>query len=215
MHEPHTVLLTTADGLTLEAELAGPASGARAGAVLCHPHPQYGGTMRSIVVSALFAALPAAGVRTLRFNFRGVEGSEGSYDGGVGERLDVEAALGTLAAALPPTTPLLLAGWSFGADMALAVRDPSVAGWLAIAPPLRLADDLAVTGADPRPKWLVLAEHDEIRAPAEVRAEVADWVATHVEVIGGASHFFVGRTDRVVDAARRVIDELAAAAATG
>ena len=67
------VKLTTADGLTLEGELAVPDE-AWGAAVLAHPHPQYGGTMRSIVIGALFQALPEAGVAALRFNFRGVGG---------------------------------------------------------------------------------------------------------------------------------------------
>ena len=58
--------------------------------VLCHPHPQYGGTMRSIVIGALFDALPPRGVACLRFNFRGVEGSEGAHDFGNLERVDAE-----------------------------------------------------------------------------------------------------------------------------
>ncbi|HEY7105128.1 MAG TPA: hypothetical protein VH986_01860, partial [Acidimicrobiia bacterium] len=78
----HAFSLTAADGVTLDAEFA-PADGARRAAmVLCHPHPQYGGTMRSIVIGALFAALPDTGVTCLRFNFRGVEGSGGAWDEG-------------------------------------------------------------------------------------------------------------------------------------
>src|SRR2546421_2198062 len=117
------------DGVVLEAELDTPES-VRAGAVLCHPHPQYGGTMRSIVISALFDALPAHGVQTLRFNFRGVERSTGAFDEGRGERLDVRAGLRALADALPAGLPLVLAGWSFGADVALSVLDPEVTAWV-------------------------------------------------------------------------------------
>jgi uncharacterized protein len=189
------------DGVVLEAEL-GPAEGAaRAGMVLCHPHPQFGGTMRSIVISALFGALPAAGVTCLRFNFRGVEGSEGDHAGGDAERLDTRAAVAHLRAELPPELPLLLTGWSFGGDVALSVHDEAVAAWLAIAPPLAVARDLDVTGADPRPKLLALAEHDEFRPPADIASRVESWTATEVEIVPGASHFFVGRTDRLVDLA--------------
>ncbi|MBV8950599.1 MAG: alpha/beta hydrolase, partial [Actinobacteria bacterium] len=159
--------LLTADGVHLEAEIAA-ADEPRACAVLCHPHPQYGGTMRSMVTGALFAALPAAGITTLRFNFRGVEGSEGLYDGGNLERLDVEAAIdalapSTLRASVADRVPLVLVGWSFGADMALSVRDPRVTAWVAIATPLRFVHDVAGLEADPRPKFLVLAQHDEFR----------------------------------------------------
>jgi len=200
--------LTTADGLTLEAEIATPDTPPRAAAVLCHPHPQYGGTMRSIVIGALFDALPAAGVTCLRFNFRGVERSTGTHDDGTGEQLDVVAALGALADTIPGATPMLLAGWSFGADMTLATHDDRLAGWLAIAPPLRFATGFGPVAADARPKQLVLGQHDEFRDPASVVEATADWVATEIDVIAGASHFFVGRTDRVVGAARAFVDRL-------
>lgn len=201
--------LTAPDGVTLEAELARPDAPV-AGMVLCHPHPQYGGTMRSIVISALFGALPPAGVSCLRFNFRGVEQSTGTHDGGRGERGDVAAAVTALANELGDAVPLVLTGWSFGADMALSVRDPAVDAWMAIAPPLRFTDDLDGTAVDPRPKLFALAEHDEFRSPDEVRATVDAWVAAEVEVVPGASHFFVGRTDRLVDLARDYVARVTA-----
>ena len=194
MAEPRT--LATADGLRLNAELAPAQTDApRAAMVLCHPHPQFGGSMRSLVISELFAALPAAGVTCLRFDFRGVGESEGSFDNGDGERLDARAALDVLRTEPGTAGPLLLAGWSFGADVALSVDDPDVAAWIGIACPLRYTHDVDVVAADPRPKRLALAANDEFRAPDEVRAEVSGWSNTTVDVIGGASHFFVGRTD--------------------
>jgi hypothetical protein len=199
---------TTSDGLVLEAELAPADRTPRAAAVLCHPHPQFGGTMRSIVIGALFTALPAAGVTCLRFNFRGVEGSDGFHDEGRGERLDAVAAIDTLDAQVDATLPLLLAGWSFGADVALATVVDRVSAWLAIAPPLRTVPDFAAVAQDRRPKLLALAEHDEIRAPASVIDATRDWVATEVEIVAGASHYFVGRTDRLVDLAIRAVDRL-------
>jgi uncharacterized protein len=197
--------IVTTDSIALEGELATPAdtSGGvplRAAMVLCHPHPQYGGTMRSIVISALFEALPPVGVACLRFNFRGVEASAGTHDEGRAEQLDVRAAVDALSIEFP-TLPLLLTGWSFGADMALATIDDRIAGWFAIAPPLRFALDFSPVAHDPRPKLLALAEHDEFREPESVLEEVAPWAATHTEIVPGASHFFVGRTDRLVDLA--------------
>jgi uncharacterized protein len=203
MPEPRTIV--AADGGVLEAELAtatvAGGAGPRAGMVLCHPHPQYGGTMRSIVIGALFAALPATGVTCLRFNFRGVEGSGGAWDEGRAERADAHAAVAALAGELPAGAPLILAGWSFGADMALSVLDPAVAAWLAIAPPLRYVESLDELAADARPKLLALAEHDEVRDPAEITAIARGWRATEIDVVPGASHFFVGRTDRLVELA--------------
>jgi uncharacterized protein len=197
---------TTADGLTLEAELAVADAGrsddgtAAAAVLLCHPHPQYGGTMRSGIIGSLFESLPHAGATTLRFNFRGVEGSQGNHDGGSGELLDVAAALDTLTDDVDPAVPIIVAGWSFGGDMALATYDDRVTAWLAFAPPLRLADHHAVA-RDDRAKMLVLAQHDEFRDPADVVAETEHWENTEVNVVSGASHFFVGRYDRVVELA--------------
>jgi alpha/beta superfamily hydrolase len=200
--------LSTADGVQLEAERVVPDGASRATVVLCHPHPEHGGTMRSVVISALFSALPPTGITCLRFNFRGVEGSTGAHEGGEGELVDVVAALDAAEAVRRRGEPLLLAGWSFGGDMALATDDSRVTGWLAIAPPLRGAERLDAVARDPRPKHLVLAGHDEVRDADSVIAETAGWIATDTEVIPGASHYFFGRTDRVVDAALRFVERL-------
>lgn len=209
---PEPISVTTADGLALEAELERPRGRSRAGMVLCHPHPQYGGTMRSIVISALFEELPRVGTTCLRFNFRGVERSEGVYDEGNLERLDADAALAALGLALDdPSMPRVVAGWSFGADMALSVRADVVSAWLAIAAPLRYVHDVDGLAGDPRPKLLVLAQHDEVRDPGEVAATAAAWANTDLQVVGGASHFFVGRTDRLVELAVAYVDRLTGA----
>jgi alpha/beta superfamily hydrolase len=202
--------LTADDGVTLEAERSAALGASRATAVLCHPHPLHGGTMRSIVISALFEALPAAGVTCLRFNFRGVEGSEGEHDHGDAEAFDVLAALDACEMTRAPTEPLLLAGWSFGADMTLSTDDPRLAGWLAIAPALRSRERFHAVAHDPRPKLLVLGQHDEFREPASVLAATEAWTDTEVVVVPGASHFFVGRTDQVVAAALGFVDRLSA-----
>ena len=207
MTEPRAI--TTSDGLALEAELAIPETAPRAAMVLCHPHPQHGGTMRSIVISALFEALPRFGVMCLRFNFRGVEGSEGAYGDGHGERHDARAAVEALAAELatsPARVPLILAGWSFGGDVTLTTVDDAIAAWLAVAPPLRIFPDFSAVAQDPRPKLLALAEHDEFREPSWVLREVEGWAATETVVVPGASHFFVGRTDRLVEIAIDYVD---------
>jgi alpha/beta superfamily hydrolase len=205
------VRLHTTDGLDLEAEWSAPAQ-VRATAVLCHPHPQYGGTMRSLVISALFEALPARGVGCLRFNFRGVENSEGEYSEGRDEPLDILAALDAAATqgGASGGGPLALVGWSFGADMALGIVDSRIAGWAAIAPPLRFrpASAYRAVGDDPRPKLLVLAANDEFRAPQEIAAEAHDWTATRLETVAGASHFFIGRTERVVAFVDGFVDAL-------
>jgi alpha/beta superfamily hydrolase len=189
----------TSDGLDLEAELAVPPT-PNGAVVLAHPHPQQGGSMRSLVTSELFRTLPAAGIATLRFNFRGVEGSEGTFGGGVAEHDDVVAAIDRLRVATS-ATPLVLAGWSFGADVSASVVDPRLAGWFLIAPPLRvLPDERLVAASDPRPKHLAVPEHDMFRPPDSAREATAGWTNTTVEVVPGADHFLVGRTAKVAAA---------------
>ena len=187
------VTLKTSDGLALEGELAVPDEPWCA-TVLAHPHPQYGGSMRSIVISALFSALPDAGVAALRFNFRGVEGSEGSFEDGRGERNDIVGALDVLHP-ITEGLPLVLSGWSFGADTSLDVEDERVAAWFAVAPPLRREDDYAAA-QDPRPKLVAVPEHDQFRSPDSAQPILSDWRNTRVEIMKGADHFLVGRTEK-------------------
>lgn len=202
------VTVRTPDGLALEAERATPpeAVATRVAVVLCHPHPQFGGSMRAVVVSPLFAELPASGADCLHCNFRGVDGSEGSYDHGVGERVDAQAALAVHRGNVGGV-PLVCLGFSFGADVARQVLDPLDA-WVLIAPPLRTEPE-PVFSQDPRPKLVVLAEHDDFRDASEAAAIASTWKQTRVEVVGGASHFFVGRQDRVTELVRDFLAELA------
>jgi alpha/beta superfamily hydrolase len=199
------VQLRTADDLSLEGELVVPEE-AWSAAVLAHPHPQFGGNMRSIVISALFDALPRAGVAALRFNFRGVEGSEGSFDDGRGERQDLVAAVDVLHP-ITEGLPFLLAGWSFGADTSLAVADERLSAWFAVAPPLRRPAEL-VAAHDPRPKLVAIPEHDQFRSPESATPVLRDWKNTRTEVVKGADHFLVGRTDRAVDLCLSFLREL-------
>ena len=190
--------LETSDGLSLEAELIVPEN-ARAAVVLCHPHPQQGGNMTSLVTSELFRTLPASALAVLRFNFRGVGTSEGEHDFGIGEALDIGAALDTITSECPEL-PVFVSGWSFGADTSLSVLDSRITAWLACAPPLRvlpLEDLSAAAGSDPRHKLLVVPEHDQFRDPESALEATASWLNTEVVAIAGADHFFVGRTHKV------------------
>jgi alpha/beta superfamily hydrolase len=201
------------DGLLLEAEYASAGLNERASVVLAHPHPQQGGSMRSLVTSELFRALPTHGLSVLRFNFRGVEGSEGSHGAGVDEHHDVVAAIDALEAqrtADPAGAPLVLAGWSFGADVSLSVIDPRLAGWFLIAAPLRIlpmADFVAAH--DPRPKCFVVPERDQFCAPAALREKTTGWANTEINEVAGADHFLVGRTRAAVELLVTFVDRLA------
>jgi uncharacterized protein len=181
--------------------------------VLCHPHPAHGGTMQSVVVSPLFSALPAMGVATLRFNFRGVQQSQGSFDGGNGEVLDVEAAVIEHRSHDGAQLPLLLVGFSFGADMAMSCVLPEVDAYCLIAPPFHFgagAGAEQAIGADPRAKLVVLAAHDEFRDPQWASDHTQSWVNARCASVPGANHFFVARTDQLIDVVRGFVDEVVA-----
>ena len=160
-------------------------------AVVCHPHPQFGGTMHNKVVFRLAAALVEHGIPALRFNFRGVGRSTGAYDEGRGEADDVRAALAALAARYPGV-PLLLAGFSFGAWVGLPVgcADARVTHLIAAGAPVSLlqADELADCV---KPKLIVQGEHDQYGPRPALEA----WFARLPEpkrltIVPGADHFF-------------------------
>jgi uncharacterized protein len=206
LREPLT--LHSADGLALEGELVVPDE-PWAAALLTHPHPRHGGNMRSMMPGELIKALPEMGVATLRFNFRGMGASEGSFEDGDGERLDIVGALDTLHDVVEGL-PIAVCGSSFGADTSLTVADERIAGWCAMAPPLREHRLAAMheVGVDPRPKLLVIAERDQFRDPEGVRSVTHDWSNTTIEVIPGADHFYVGRVELVVAAACQFVRTL-------
>ncbi len=154
--------------------------------------------MDAPVVDGLFRQLPEQQVATLRFNFRGVEGSGGLHDHGIAERLDVDAAIDDLGNRWPDV-PLIVAGWSFGADVSLAVSNPRHSGWFAVAPPLRIVPvSEMVASSDPRPKTLVIPEHDQFNPPEEAARTTADWTNSSQSVVPGADHFLAGGVARVV-----------------
>ena len=193
--------LVTSDGVSLEAEVrlppAGSASDGQGAVVLAHPHPQQGGSMASLVISELFRLLPQQGLAALRFNFRGVGASSGEHGHGRAEGDDVRAAVAALGEQWP-VRPLVLCGWSFGADVSLSVTDVDIDGWAAIAPPLLVlpTEELtAAAGADRRPKIVMVPEHDQFRPPDSAREATQAWTATTVVPVPGADHFLAGRTD--------------------
>jgi len=183
------VLIRGDDGVELEGDLE-VADDAWAGAVVCHPHPAYGGDRHNIVVDRIFRTLAEAGVTVLRFDFREGEGHE----------RDVLAAVDEVARQLKPGRPLWLIGYSFGADIALSVGDQRVAGWAAVAPPLRFGPPPCPAAGDTRPVLVLAAEHDQFTSPDDLRDATAAWSDATVTVIGGADHFLPGATGRVAQA---------------
>jgi alpha/beta superfamily hydrolase len=173
----------------------------RAAVVFAHPLPTDGGTMHTKVVFRATKALASLGCAVLRFNFRGVGSSEGEWDEGPGELADYRAALDAMAT-LYPQTELWSAGFSFGSYIALTVGaiDDRVRLLLGIGPPVDRYDFTAVR-TSAKPKFLILAERDEI-CPLKRGYEFYGQLAEPKElvVIDGADHLFDGKVSEVADA---------------
>jgi alpha/beta superfamily hydrolase len=174
-------------------------------AVICHPHPLFGGTMDNKVVVTLARALHATGMPTLRFNFRGVGSSSGAFDEGMGETADT-AAVASYGALRWPGKHLVLAGFSFGAFVALRLaleRDTS--RLITVAPPVDRFDftDLTAPGCP----WLIVqGDADDLVDPRRVLA----WAKAldpppKLVVMPGVGHFFHGHLPELRDA---VIDTI-------
>jgi len=175
-------------------------------AVVCHPHPLFGGTMDNKVVTTVARALHETGIPTLRFNFRGVGASAGAFDEGVGETADADA-VASWGRERWPGRDLVIAGFSFGAYVAMRLALQRVPRYLiTIAPALQRFDAFGM--AVPRCPWLVVqGDADDVVEPGAV----INWVnglepKPRLVVLPGVGHFFHGRLhelrDAVVDAIR-------------
>jgi len=194
--------------LTLEGLFAPAKPGsAPAGAVVCHPHPQYGGSMYNNVVEAALEALWDKGFATLRFNFRGVGESEGSYGGGTGEAQDAASAI-TYMRTRPglEDAPMVLVGYSFGAAAAwqAAPQAGALEALVLIAAPLRMMD----TQSAPRIGniLLIAGSQDSFCPPVELEQLSARLgKGASFRVIEGADHFFGGYEEEVTAALREML----------
>ena len=174
-------------------------------ALVCHPHPLFGGTMENKVVTTAARALNASGMPTLRFNFRGVGASAGRYDDGRGETEDA-AAVAAWGARRWTGRSVLIAGFSFGAYVALRLAQTlPPTRLITIAPPVGRFDFSAL--AAPACPWLILqGDADDVVRPQDVR----DWAATaaasaHLVMLPGVGHFFHGHLSGLRDAIVREI----------
>jgi len=176
-------------------------TGAEYTAVVCHPHPLFGGTMHNKVVFHAMKALNERGFPVLRFNFRGVGASAGEHDYGRGEIADVKTALDYMQERF--SLPIVFAGFSFGAAIGLraAVAHRRVEALAALGIPVN-ADGREYTYAllreSKRPKLMLSGGNDEFASVAELEkvfAEAAE--PKKLAVIQGADHFFTGRLDEM------------------
>ncbi len=194
-----TNLFIPSRSIQLEAILREPRGQPTRGcAVICHPHPMYGGTMDNRVVFRIAKAAVEAGIAALRFNFRGVGASSGSFDEGVGEQDDVRSVIDWLQARFTGL-PLALAGFSFGSWVGLeaACRDARVRILVGLGLPLNIYN-FDFLAENPRPALFIVGSEDEFCDPARLdRLERRLPPSSVVKRIGGADHFFKNQLDEV------------------
>jgi alpha/beta superfamily hydrolase len=182
--------LTPGPAGALECALDRPEGEPRGVAVICHPHPQQGGTMDNKVVQTLARAFLQLGYRTVRFNFRGVAASEGAWDDGQGE---IDDALAVIAAHREPALPLVLAGFSFGgyvaSQAAARLPDDAKAERLVLVGPSTQKQKVAPV---PEETLVIHGESDEI-VPLSATLDWARPQSLPVVVIPGVGHFFHGQ----------------------
>jgi uncharacterized protein len=167
-------------------------------AVVCHPHPLFGGTMHNKVVFQAAKALHRFGIPVLRFNFRGVGLSEGVHDKGRGEQDDVRAALDYLAAEFSGL-PILVAGFSFGSLVGLRIgcEDSRVAELIGLGLPVN-DSDFGLLRACPKPKLIVQGGNDKFGSRKNIESVFATMSEPkRLVIVEGANHFFTGRLEKV------------------
>ena len=183
--------LSTSDGQTLEARWDHSANPVGV-TVFCHPDPIDGGSMNAPLMIGVALRLVERGLSVLRFNFRGTGSSTGAYDGGRSEILDVAAAV---AVARGTGLPLGIAGWSFGAAVAMSwlVEEADPPPYAGIAPP---AEKLPAS-VKPGPKRLVVGTRDQV---IDIQALVAYAERHSIDIVlTPGDHFFHGRGKKIGD----------------
>lgn len=199
----HRSLLLNGPAGKLEASLWTPAEGLHrprtwnAAALVCHPHPLYGGTMHNKVVFQAARSLHKLGLPVLRFNFRGVGLSEGKHAYGQGEAGDVRSALSFLADSFPECS-VVLAGFSFGAWVGLRVgcEDPRVSELIGLGLPVD-GSDVSYLATCEKPKLFVQGSHDQFGSRKNLESLVRAMPGPkRLVFVEGADHFFTGRLDQ-------------------
>ena len=182
-------------------------------AIVLHPHPQFGGTMNNKIVYDLFYAFVERGFSALRFNFRGVGRSQGSFDHGAGELSDSAAALDWVQAVTPDAKSCWIAGVSFGAwiGMQLLMRRPEIEGFISVAPPANRFD-FSFLAPCPSSGLIVHGDADRVAPLKDVETLVSKLktqrgIIIEQSVIEGANHFFDGKTDELIASCTGYLDK--------
>jgi alpha/beta superfamily hydrolase len=182
-------------------------------AIILHPHPQFGGTMNNPIVYQLYYAFANRGFAALRFNFRGVGRSQGTFDHGQGELSDAAAALDWAQAANPDARACWIAGFSFGAwiGMQLLMRRPEVEGFISIAAPANLYD-FTFLAPCPSSGLFVHGDKDAVVPVSAVgtlveKLKTQKGIIIDQQIVKGANHFFDGKSDELIEVVDAYLDK--------
>jgi alpha/beta superfamily hydrolase len=188
-------------------------------AVVLHPHPQFGGTMNNQIVYQLYYLFVERGMSVLRFNFRGVGRSQGSFDHGQGELSDAASALDWVQSINPDARTCWIAGVSFGSwiGMQLLMRRPEVEGFISVAAMANIYD-FSFLAPCPSSGLFVHGERDSVTPVTAVQGLVEKLktqkgIIIEQKVIPGANHFFEGKIDELIGTVGDYLDRRLAAKA--
>ena len=176
------------------------------GVIFCHPHPLYGGDMENPVIATAVDAAAEEGFSTLRFNFRGVGRSGGSYGEGIGEREDVESVIEFICSKLgPPDPSIILFGYSFGAwaGLPVAISDGRIRGLIGIAPPLQMYN-FGFLAECKKEKLFITGDRD-LYCPIRLLEEWYQGLKEpkSLAIIPGADHFFFSHLPSLTEPLRK------------
>ncbi|MXO64223.1 alpha/beta hydrolase [Altericroceibacterium endophyticum] len=181
-------------------------------AMILHPHSQGGGTMNDRIVQRLYKTFTDRGFATLRFNFRGVGRSQGSFDNGVGELSDAASALDWVQSIHPEAQQTWIAGVSFGAliGMQLLMRRPEIRGFISIAPPANMYD-FSFLAPCPASGIIIQGKSDTVVQPAAVQKLVdklrtQKHITIHHDEISKANHFFENEIEELMGSVDKYLD---------
>ena len=181
-------------------------------AIVLHPHPQFGGTMNHQIIYQLYYAFVHRNFSVLRFNFRGVGRSQGSFDHGIGELSDAAAALDWLQSLNRESRGCWIAGFSFGAwiGMQLLMRRPEVEGFISVSPPENLYD-FSFLAPCPSSGLIIHGDKDRVAPPASVqklvdKLKTQKGITIEQQIVDGANHFYEGKIDDLTERCADYLD---------
>lgn len=192
------------DSVILQAVMEYPeiAEGPMASCLICHPHPLYGGDMNNNVVSALSRSMTNSGIATLKFNFRGVGQSSGTYGDGIAEMIDVASCIDYLSYNdRLDSSRILLSGYSFGSWVAMktAISDSRPSRLIMISPPMEMYD-FSFLSSELRPKFMVVGDSDfvcSVKSFQELSGGASDPKMS--VILKGHDHFHWGTEEAIVE----------------